>query len=144
MDPVAAVLADLYDVLTADATLKTLSGGTVRLFRGEAAENPDGLYFVHDLSWNSEGGDDWAVCAGPEYTLEIFIDSNVPDSVDAAADRIVRLLEGRTATTPEGDAHYSLSYFSGGDIPTGTHTEWQRSLVFWILAVAKGQVAAIV
>jgi hypothetical protein len=144
VDATQAVLADIWDTLTADTTLKALSGGTVRLFRTQANENPTSPYIVHELSWNTDGGDDWAACDGPEYLVDIFCEGEVPDVVDAIADRIIKLLEGRQATTPEGDACYTLSLFSAGNIPTGSHTEWQRSLAFWIYAMAIGQVAAIV
>ena len=145
MDAAKAVLADIFDTLTTDATLTALLGGTpLRLFRGEADENPTSPYAVHDLNWNSDGGDDWAVCDGPEYTVDVFCEGEIPDIVDAIADRIVKVLEGRQATTPEGDAHYTLSFFSAGNVPTGSHTEWQRSLVFWIYAFAVGQIGAVV
>lgn len=144
MDAAKAVLADLWDTITADATVKALSGGTVRLFRGEANENPTSPYCVHNINWNSDGSDDWAVCDGPEYTLDVFCEGESPNLADSIADRIVKLLEGRQATTPEGDAHYTLSFFSGALVPTGSHTEWQRSLIFWIYATAVGQVGAIV
>jgi len=145
VDAKKAVLADIWDTLTTDATLTALLGGTaLRLFRGQANENPTSPYGVHDLNWNSDGGDDWAVCDGPEYTLDVFCEGETPDKADAIADRIIKVLEGRQATTPEGDATYSLDFFSDGDIPTGSHTEWQRSLIFWIYAFAVGQIGAVV
>jgi hypothetical protein len=145
MDATKAVLADIWDTLTGDATLTALLGGTpLQLFRDEANENPTSPYCVHALNWNSDGGDDWAVCDGPEYTLDTFCEGETPDKADAIADRIIKILEGRQATTPEGDAHYTLSFFNAASIPTGSHTEWQRSLIFWIYAFAVGQIGAVV
>lgn len=145
MDATKAVLADIWDTLTTDATLTALLGGTAfRLFREQANENPTSPYGVHELDWNSDGGDDWAACEGPLYAISIFCEGEVPDVADAIADRIIKLLEGRQATTPEGDAHYTLSFFDAASVPTGSHTEWQRSLIFWIYAFAVGQIGAVV
>lgn len=144
MDATKAVLADIWDELTGDATLKALCGGTVRLFREGANENPTSPYIIHELDWNSDGSDDWAICDGPAYSIHVFCEGEVPDVADAIADCIIKLLEGLQATTPEGDAHYTLGFFTAVSVPTGSHTEWQRSLVFWVYAAAIGQIGAVV
>jgi len=145
VDATKAILADIWDTLTTDATLTALLGGTAfSLFREMANENPGSPYGVHELDLNSDGADDWAASDGPLYSIHVFCEGETPDKADAIADRIVKILEGRQATTPEGDATYTLSLFNSVSVPTGSHTEWQRSLIFWIYAFAVGQIGAVV
>jgi hypothetical protein len=141
-----AIFGDLFDTMTADATLISFCGGSVRLFLGEATIDPKapGTYIVADLSLNEAGSDEAWVSEGDDLLFDVFVSGKDPEVASNIAERIIVVLEGRAAETPEGDAYYFLR--NGRDYRRDTEEpgrHW-RTVVFWMYAAALGRIESIV
>ena len=146
MNAQIAIFGDLFDTLTVDSTLVSLCGGSVRLFLGEATIDPktEGTYIVADLALNDAGSDDAFVSEGDDLLFDVYVNGKDPEVAANIANRIIVVLEGRAAATPEGDAVYFLR--NGRDYRRDTEEpgrHW-RTIVFFMYAAALGRIGSIV
>jgi hypothetical protein len=146
MNPESAIYADLFDTVTGDATVKSLCGGTVSLYRGEATIDPKHgeTYLILDITLNDLGSDDSFISEGDDVFFEIFDEGDDPEVAADIADRLIRLLEGKQAVTPEGDASYSLRNGRDYSIDAESPSNHSRGVIFWCHAAALGRIGAIV
>jgi len=114
-----AIITYLWTRLTSDATLKSVLGDPVNVYRVMGPADPEMPYFWQKLSLNGN-----LFHATHTYYLDLWyygMDSAVPDS---AIDRIKILLHEHRFTTANDEAVGLLQWFSGGYIETDAANVW--------------------
>ena len=114
-----AIIACLAARLKADATLRTLLGTTISVYRIMATEDPVFPYFRHKLTINGN-----LLHGIHTYYLDLWYDGANPTVSDAAIDRIKILFHEFGTMTGSDEANILLEWFSGGYIETDAATVW--------------------
>ena len=114
-----AVITYLATRLMSDATLKTLLGTPVSVYRIMATANPTMPYFWHILDLRGD------LFRGMHtYYLDLWYTGANPTVADSAIDRVKILLHEHRYTTAFNEASGTINWFSGGYIPTDAATVW--------------------
>jgi len=109
-----AIYKAFYARLTQDATLKSVLGDPIWLYRASLLPiDPDMPYMVHRISLGDE-----LFHGSHSYFLDIWDYGTSPARIDAALDRIKQLLHEWRFVTEDGEASGLVRWFSGGDVPT--------------------------
>ena len=114
-----AIITYLWTRLTSDATLKSVLGDPVSVYRVMGPADPAFPYFWQKLTMNGNLFD-----GTHTYYLDLWyygVDSAVPDS---AIDRVKILLHEWTYETALDEASGFLEWFSGGYIETDAANVW--------------------
>jgi len=126
-----AITRAFYVKITEDATMQTVLGTPVALYRIMAPPDPDMPYLVHRLSLGSP-----LLHGSHTYLLDVWdcaalANSYSPSRVDAAVDRLKILLHFWRFTTASSEIGAGImEWFSGGYIPTDANnvfhyaTQW--------------------
>jgi hypothetical protein len=93
-----SLMTALYNLLTADATLQTAMGGTVRLYPVWAKKDADFPYLVHRIDMRHA---DWNPVIECTYLIDAWSYSTNATAVVAIKNRIVALLDNRDSSTTE-------------------------------------------
>ena len=120
-----AIITALWTRLTSDATMKSVMGDPVSLYRVMGPADPEMPYLWHRLSMNGD-----MFHGTHTYYLDLWyygVDSAVPDS---AIDRAKILLHEWRFTTANDEAGGLLRWFSGGYIPTDAANVWHYAMQF--------------
>lgn len=97
LDPQGAVITKLFNVLTGDATLQGLFGGSVNLHPGNAGKDPEYPYMVHQLS-----GTDKDILRGDGfYYLDIYSNAQTLTEIWKINRRVKILLTERRFSTSD-------------------------------------------
>jgi Protein of unknown function (DUF3168) len=99
MDMHEVILTKIYSTLTADTTLKTLMGGTVRLFPDKAPPDTVFPYLVYHLDMTQKA--DWSLEVICPLIINIWSAQPTLDECLDIRDRLATLLDGLD-TTNEG------------------------------------------
>ncbi|MCE5190915.1 MAG: DUF3168 domain-containing protein [Actinomycetia bacterium] len=124
-----AIIVAIYTRLTTDATLKSLMGGSVSLYRGMAPQDPTFPYLVHRLA--SAG---WPFSSTP-YWLDVWTYNESPESMDSMVERIRTLLENWRITTGASEIGAGRMVYlpeGSGEIPTDNEQVWHYSTAWRI------------
>ena len=114
-----AIITYMWTRLTTDATLKTLLGTPVSVYRIMATEDPTFPYFRHQLMINGD------LFRGVHtYYLDLWYYGANPTVADSAIDRVKILLQEHRYTTAFDEATGTINWFSGGYIPTDAAKVW--------------------
>ena len=114
-----AIITYLWTRLTTDATLKSVLGDPVNVYRVMGPADPTMPYFWQKLSMNGN-----LLHGVHTYYLDLWyygVDSAVPDS---AIDRVKILLHELGTDTGSDEANILLEWFSGGYIETDAANVW--------------------
>ena len=120
-----AIITALWTRITSDATMKSVMGDHVSLYRVMGPADPSMPYFWHRLALNGD-----MFHSTHSYFLDLWyygVDSAVPDQ---AIDRAKILLHEWRFTTANDEAGGLLSWFSGGYIPTDVSNVWHYAMQF--------------
>jgi hypothetical protein len=96
-----AIIDALWTLQTTDATLQSLMGGTVTLYKNTALPNTDGVYIVHSFR---ESADATLGFTTGIYTHHIYQQSWDSIAVENVWDRVKALLQYRWPTISGGEA----------------------------------------
>lgn len=109
-----AITKAIYTKITTDATMKTVLGTPIRLYRAALVPtDPDMPYLVYRMAFGSP-----LLHGVHTYMLDLWDYSASPATVDAAVDRLKILLTEQGFNTGNNEANVLIEWFSGGDIPT--------------------------
>ena len=104
-----AVITYLWTRLTSDATLKTLLGTPISMYRIMATEDPAFPYFRHQLMINGD------MFRGVHtYYLDLWYYGANPTVSDSAIDRVKILLHEHRYTTALEEAVGTINWAGGG------------------------------
>lgn len=122
-----SLITEFYNLLTGDATLQGLVGGTVRLYHVWAADDASFPYLVHRIELRSIG----AFNIEPEGTYLIDIWSYSPSSEEALdiKQRLMTLLNNRAAATSETTS-YRIWWQTDTFVPESTPDVWHLAMQF--------------
>jgi len=122
-----ALITAIWTRLTTDATMKSLMGDPVRLYRVMAPEDPDFPYLVHSMA---AGG--WPI-ANADYRLDVWYYGQLSTTCDAIVERIRTLLENWRITTAGNEMGAGRMIFIGelsGYVGTDAQKVWRYELRF--------------
>jgi len=108
-----AIITALWTRLTTDATLKSVLGDPISVYRIMATSEPPFPYFRHRLVINGDLLDGIHT-----YYLDLWYYGDGPTTPDSAMDRVKILLHEWTFVTEFDEASGFLEWFSGGYIET--------------------------
>ena len=121
-----AIIKAFYTKITGDATMKSVLGTPVSLYRIMAPQDPDMPYLVHRLSLGAP-----LLHGSHTYLLDVWDYNSSPSRVDSAVDRLKVLLHfWRFETASDEIGAGIVKWFSGGYIPTDANnvfhfaTQW--------------------
>lgn len=123
-----SLISALYARLTADTTLKTNMGGTVRCYLVWAKTDATFPYLVHRLDMRA--GDIWPEKKGT-YIIDIWSYSPSATEIVAIRKRVIELLDQLLFNTTEVKNVY-MELTSDGFIPETEPDIWHYSLLFSI------------
>ncbi len=127
-DTQESLITSLYARLTADATLKTAMGGTVRCYLVWAKTDAALPYLVHRVDLRRRGI--WPEEMGT-YTIDLWSYSTSATEIVAIRKRIIELLDQLLFNTTEVKNCY-VEKQSDGFIPESTPDIWHISMLFSI------------
>jgi len=125
-DTQESIITYFYNRLTADTTLKTNMGGTVRCYLVWAKTDAVLPYLVHRIDLRKRGI--WPEEMGT-YTIDIWSYSTTATEVISIRKRIVELLDQLLFNTTEVKNCY-VEKLSDGFIPESTPDIWHISILF--------------
>jgi len=109
-----AIYKAFYTRITSDATMKSVLGTPVYLYRAALTPmDPDMPYLVHRLALGEP-----MLHGTHAYFLDVWDYGASPSTIDAAVDRLKILLHMWRFVTANNEASGVVEWFSGGDIPT--------------------------
>ena len=128
-----SLLGYIYTLLTADATLMTACGGTVRLYPVWAEPDAVFPYLVDRIDftgWVNE----YSPIRNGKYLIDLWSYSPNADSILAIRKEVNRLLNGLKFTTAEVDVA-RLWLQTDGFVPESTQGIWHYTMQFniWVL-----------
>jgi len=142
-DTVNAIITALWTILTGDATLKTLCGGTVRCYFPMATSSPDFPYLNHDLDPGIVPAQ-WSI-VDADYSLDIWEYSPKAASTLAIRDQIITLLDQRAITTASGEIIGGrLALVNGGFIDTDQEHVRHYAMAWQLRYARKAEITNIV
>jgi hypothetical protein len=128
LDSQESLITYFYNRLTADATLKTAMGGTVRCYLVWAKTDAALPYLVHRVDLRRRGI--WPEEMGT-YTIDIWSYSTSATEIVAIRKRIIELIDQLLFNTTEVKNCY-VEKQSDGFIPESTPDIWHISMLFSI------------
>lgn len=127
-DSTKSILEAIYTRLTADATLTTACGGTVRLYPVLATPDAAFPYLVNRIDLAG-----WSVEYSPlrkgTYIIDLWSNSTNADEILAIRNEVKRLLNGYEFSTTEVDMA-KLWLQTDGFIPEATQNIWHYTMQF--------------
>ena len=114
-----AIITYMWTRLTTDATLQSVLGTPISVYRVLATEDPSMPYFWHRINFNGD-----PLRGIHTYYLDLWYYGDNPTVVDSAIDRVKILLHEHRYTTAHDEAVGVVSWFSGGYIPTDAAKVW--------------------
>lgn len=130
VDTRQSLLTYIWNLLTADSSLTTIMGGTVRCYRTWAPPDAVFPYLVHRLDIRKEPGTH--VIQRATHYLDIWSDSSNTEEIDNIRKRLIELLDELIFSTSEV-ARVHIEFFSGGDIPETEQGIWHFATMWeWI------------
>ena len=130
-DTISSLINAIYNLLTADATLRTAMGGTVRMYPVWAPPDATFPYLVHRI--DSGPGGVWAGRASTYY-LDIWGNGTDYTEILAIRQRIIGLLDQYQFTTTDVK-NTRLELQTDGFIPESDmgiwHYAFQFNLYYW-------------
>ena len=139
VDTQRSVLGSIYDTLSADSTLKTAMGGTVRLYPVQAA--PDTLFpfMVHRLDM---GMLEPFPMREATYILDIFSDGDNINEITTIRQRLITLLDEKLFSTTDV-VSIRMWLQTEGFVPEIESGIWHYAIQMNVRMYRKGEVAAI-
>jgi hypothetical protein len=116
----------LYNLLTADATLQTAMGTTVRLYPVWAKKDAAFPYLVHRIDMRHENFNPVILCT---YLIDAWSDSTNATEVVAIKNRIITLLDNRDSLTTE-TTNYHTWLQTETFVPESTDDIWHYAMQF--------------
>jgi len=104
LDIQESLITPIYALLTDDATLKSLMGGTVRLYPVTAKPDAVMPYLVHRIDMGNDG--DWNPKRRCTYQLDIWSNSPCPEETTDIRQRIMTLVNELDSSTDETTEYY--------------------------------------
>jgi len=131
IDTQSSLLAKVYTLLTEDASLPGLMGGTVRLFLTWATPDAEFPYLVHRLDIRREGP--LHVVQRATHYLDIWSDSPNANEVLAIRKRLIEILDELIFSTDDvKQVHVEIA--SDGFVPQSEQNIWHYAMLFeWVL-----------
>jgi len=127
-DTQKSILTSIYNTLTADATLITACGGTVRLYPVWATPDATFPYLVNRIDLSG-----WSVYGSPlrkgTYIIDLWSNSTNADEILAIRTEVKRLLNGLDFSTAEVDMA-KLWLQTDGFIPESVQNIWHYTMQF--------------
>lgn len=140
IDTQKSILAYLFSLLTADDTLKSAMGGSVRLYPVWAVPDAEFPYLVHRLDLR-QAGEAYAVRKGAYY-LDIWSNSPNAEEVLSVRKRVIELLDELVFSTDEA-LRVHLETQDDGFIPETEPGIWHYATLWNVIFVRKAEAEAI-
>jgi len=140
VDTQLSVLKYIYDALTADTTLKTAMGGTVRLYPVQASPDTEFPFMVHRLDI---GMLEPFPMREATYYLDIFSDGDNINEVTTIRQRLVTLLD-ETLFSPTDVSSVRMWLQTDGFVPEVESGVWHYVMQFNVRFYRAGETAAII
>ena len=140
LDTQASLFTVLYDLLTADATLKSEMGGTVRLYPVWAEPDAPFPYLVHRLDIRDD--EPFPMQIGT-YIIDIWSYSPSASEALSIRKRVIELLDLQNISTDEV-SNFRVGKQTDGFIPESTQNIWHYTIQFGARFYRAAEVAAII
>jgi len=140
MDIVESLLTAIYNLLTADDTLKSRMGGSVRLYPVWAVPDAAFPYLVHRLDMRPLA--DYSPQSKSSYLLDIWSYSPSAKETLDIRERLIELLDGLDSSTSE-TSEFWLWVQTNGFIPESTEGIWHYSMMFNLKHTNDAQVGVV-
>ena len=102
MDRTEAVITHFFNLLTNDNTLKSLMGGSVRLYHDDCPPETDFPYIIHRVEWRNVS--DYSPKRLGTYIMDIYTNSLSTESMLDIKERICSILNNLTFSPGEVDS----------------------------------------
>jgi len=132
-----SLLTSIYNVLTADNTLKAAMGGTVRLYPVWAEPDAEFPYLVHRIDMANLA--DWSPARKCTYYLDIWSNSDNAEEIYSIRKQVMSLLDNLDSSTDE-TTEYFLWIQTDGFIPESEMNIWHYALQFNLKYLRDAQV----
>ena len=139
IDTQTSFLTFIFNLLTADSSLKTFMGGEVRLFPVWAQEDAEFPYLVHRL--DIKRGDIFPL-ARASYYIDIWADDPNSTAVLNVRKRIIELIDELRFSTNE-IANGEIHILGDGFVPETEPDIWHYALQFEIKFYRKSETESI-
>lgn len=140
MDIVESLLTAIYNLLVADATLKSRMGGSVRLYPVWAPPNAEFPYLVHRLDLRPLA--DYSPQHKSSYLIDIWSYSPSAKETLNIRERLVQLLDGFDSSTAE-TSEFWLWEGSDGFVPESSEGIWHYACQFNLKHLTDAQVGVL-
>lgn len=135
-----SILSSLYNTLTADTTLKTAMGGTVRLYPVWAEVDAEFPYLVHRIDMANVG--DRSPQRRCTYYLDIWSDSANAEEILSIRKQIMTLIDNMDSSTDE-TTEFFMWIQSDGFIPETTPNIWHYAMQFNLKYLRDEQIGVV-
>ena len=139
LDTQLSLLTSMYNLLTADATLKAAMGGTVRLYPVQAGPDSTFPFIVHSIDISPS--EPFPMRTGT-YQVDIFSNTDNVSEALSVRQRLITLLDELTFTATEVQS-CRVWLQTEGFIPDIEFGIWHYSLQFNLRWYRRSEVAAI-
>ena len=120
-----AIITYMWTRITTDATLKSVLGTPVPVYRIMASQDAAMPYLVH--RFEARG----VFLATHSYLLDLWDSNNSPTRIDSAVDRLKILLHEWQIETGDNEIGGGvMEWFSGGYIPTDAESVWHYATMW--------------
>lgn len=140
VDTQLSFLDAVYDILIADATLKTAMGGTVRLYPVQASPDTEMPYAVHRL--DISGSEPFPMRQGT-YVIDVFSNTPTINEITTIRRLLIGLLDERTITTSDIQSA-RLWLQTDGFVQEIEEATWHYVIQMNLRFYRKGETAAII
>jgi len=137
LDIQESLMSSLYTTLTGDATLKSLMGGTVRLYPIHARPNAAFPYLVNRIDMGIDG--DWNPVRRCTYYLDIWSNSDKTEETTDIRQRIMTLIDDYNSSTDE-TTDFRLWIQTDGFIPEMAENIFHYAIQFNLKFLRDSQV----
>ena len=141
IDTSRSILTYIYNLLTADSSLKSTMGGTVRLYLTWAVPDAEFPYLVQRLDIRP-AGDFFPMRIGTLY-LDLWSDSPNANEITAMRKRIIELFDELNFSTDEAD-EVRVSLQTEGFVPEMEDGIWHYATMWNLRYYRKTEVASII
>lgn len=140
LDIQQSLITAIYNLLTADTTLKSNMGGTVRLYHTWAETDAVFPYLVHRIDIANVA--DWCPVRRCTYYLDIWSDSPNASECLSIRKQIMALLDDYHSSTDE-TTEYFIWIQTDGFIPEQEEGIWHYALQFNLKFVRDSQIGTL-
>jgi len=130
----------LYALLTGDATLKSLMGGTVRLYPVTAKPDAVMPYLVHRIDMGNDG--DWDPFRRCTYIIDLYSSSPGSEETTDIRQRIMTLVNELDSSTDE-TTDFHLWIQADSDVPDPSENTFHYVFQFNLKYLRDGQVGTL-